>query len=522
MRNFLTPGAYVMLAPIGAEVTLQYNVEGNLEKVFAGYRPELSDITSEVMSIFLNEHVVPAKIAVTGGTSWVTGILYTNTLPNTSGEVSEVVADYVWEVFQTNSKLTNFFAALIENTSVPFHNPRTIRQTLQTSGFNLLPNIIVPAHVTDEIVESWPHLNNWTFAPNVVYQYFVFNNNELSIHYDKLKIFNVVDVHVETRLEGEVMCKFINECSEAYWMNYADAVAANIQPDTIILLGESCTPISYIHADGADIFPWNTTRTCSFCGKLYTVPASGVTKCNDIHCSSMLLPKINLFLTQMNIPNPFSIEQWAAKLKKKELLCIPDIFLLPEFESVEVKVTLRQLLRALIPIKLLPNDEVIALFVNKCLHNADTVMYYAEHTDRIQVDLGLQHKDILKLICWLSDAGNVSDLRTCLNISQIVISGVEKQFDGAPIFRNKTIMVTGDFIHGDFSTVAAILRSYSAEVVSTWNNHVDCVLVGGLKTNIDGNAINLARANNKSVQDELAFFAAYEIDDDLYQSANLV
>ena len=109
-----------------------------------------------------------------------------------------------------------------------------------------------------------------------------------------------------------------------------------------------------------------------------------------------------------------------------------------------------------------------------------------------------------------------------MNISQIVISGVEKQFDGAPIFRNKTIMVTGDFIHGDFSTVAAILRSYSAEVVSTWNNHVDCVLVGGLKTNIDGNAINLARANNKSVQDELAFFAAYEIDDDLYQSANLV
>ena len=521
MRNFLTPGAYVTLAPIGAEVTLQYNVDGNLEKVFAGYRPDCCDVTENAINTMLENHLVPAKIGVVGGTSWITGVLYTNSLPTEhsgpiNGQMDNVVANHVWEMFFKKPKEVNFFAAIIENTTVPFHNPRLIYQTLHTAGFHMLPNVLVPAAVTDEIVEAWPQIATWSFSTRVVYQYFVYINNDLSIHYEPLRVFNIVDSIVKVTPQGEVICEFVDEDGYKFWLNYADAAAKNINKGATVILNQLNEPIFCDVSSVHDA--WSSTLICKYCGKVIPVPASGVTKCNDIHCSSLLLPKIKLFLTQLNIPDPFTAEQWEKLLISKKVICITDIFLLKEFSKCKIETTPAKLLRALVPIQLLPNAEVISLYVNKCLGSTEAILYYADHTDRIASDLDLYHRDLPRLICWMSDAGNISDLQTCLSLSQIQLTGTDKQFEGAPIFRNKTILVTGDFIHGDFATVAAILRSYSAEVVTTWNNKVDCVLVGGKQTNIDGNAINLARANNKSVQNELDFFAAYEIDQDLAEN----
>ena len=99
---------------------------------------------------------------------------------------------------------------------------------------------------------------------------------------------------------------------------------------------------------------------------------------------------------------------------------------------------------------------------------------------------------------------------------EIISTGLK--FEGAPIFRNKIIMVTGDFAHGSKEDVANILRSYSATVTFHYDDTVQCVLVGDSKSNIDGQAIRQARWDHVPVMDEADFFAQYEIDDDLIKN----
>ena len=114
----------------------------------------------------------------------------------------------------------------------------------------------------------------------------------------------------------------------------------------------------------------------------------------------------------------------------------------------------------------------------------------------------------------------MSDIITLLNSPNINLVESEKKFDGAPIFRNKTICLTGTFIRGSMSEIAAILHSYSANVVFQFTNIVDCVLVGGTNENIDGKIVRDAKALNKAVMAEDDFFKRYEIDSDI--SSNLV
>ena len=61
-----------------------------------------------------------------------------------------------------------------------------------------------------------------------------------------------------------------------------------------------------------------------------------------------------------------------------------------------------------------------------------------------------------------------------------------------------------------------ILQSYSAKVTTVMSNNVDCVLIGGTHENIDGAGVAAARAMRKPVMEEIDFFGAYGIDEDLH------
>ena len=88
-------------------------------------------------------------------------------------------------------------------------------------------------------------------------------------------------------------------------------------------------------------------------------------------------------------------------------------------------------------------------------------------------------------------------------------------FDGAPIFRNKTIFITGTFKHGSLADIKSILESYSATVVTDFDSYIQCVLVGDIKEDIEGQAIIAARELHLPIFSESEFFARYEIDEDL-------
>ena len=74
------------------------------------------------------------------------------------------------------------------------------------------------------------------------------------------------------------------------------------------------------------------------------------------------------------------------------------------------------------------------------------------------------------------------------------------------------------FSHGSTSDIAAILRSYSAEVTTQFSENIHCIVVGDALENIDGVALRNARSLGIAIYNESQFFAAYEIDKDLAEN----
>jgi NAD-dependent DNA ligase len=118
---------------------------------------------------------------------------------------------------------------------------------------------------------------------------------------------------------------------------------------------------------------------------------------------------------------------------------------------------------------------------------------------------------------WLMGEQNLLELKTIIESDQVEIITHDKilTFDGAPIFRNKSIYITGTFRHGVHAEIQTILESYSATVVNSFDEYVQCVLVGDIKDGIDGQAILAAKELHLPIFNESEFFAKYDIDSDL-------
>ena len=115
VENYFKGGDYVTLIPVGLPITLQYNISGNLEKVFIGYDSNRKDVSDTFMMSLLSRDYVPGKISITKGTTWVYGILYTNDIPTTiSGDLPECLMAAYETKYLHNPEQFRFFAGNIE------------------------------------------------------------------------------------------------------------------------------------------------------------------------------------------------------------------------------------------------------------------------------------------------------------------------------------------------------------------------------------------------------------------------
>ena len=89
----------------------------------------------------------------------------------------------------------------------------------------------------------------------------------------------------------------------------------------------------------------------------------------------------------------------------------------------------------------------------------------------------------------------------------------------SPILRNKTICVTGKFIHGTLEDIISIIQSYSGKVVTSFDNSVSFVVVGHFE-NEDPNIIELAIGYHIPVYGEDDFFRYYGIDADMVDTSS--
>lgn len=512
MRNLLKPGNFVMLVPVGLHLTLQYSASGNLERIYTGYGMDRVDHTDDMFNLLIKHKVVPQKIQVMGGTSWVCGVLYTGTQFAVSGLLPEVVESDLIDMFISSPNRFNFFAGTFESTAVAFRGSTAIRQCLTSAKFKLLPGWLVPYNVSNLTLDDWINSPQYTFMP-VVTDYIIFQKEAVNIVSANVTQSLVKSMVKRVDYNGYVKVDVeFEDSTPSLSIDYSAVVHQNIHIGSILALDSERHIIQCRNT--ANVKCYDPVLTCPYCGRRYDVPRTGSVICPDIHCTSRLLPNIVQFTTTLKLPQypDEHIRQW---LKDKSVTCIPDILLLDAYKNIKIDITIADLLRSVIPTALITKDDIFITFALGCSNNIHTFKYYVEHADMIASDLHIKHIDLNKLLVWLSDGCNVSDIITLLEMPQLNFISVKKKFEGAPIFRNKTICVTGKFIHGNTNEVASILQSYSAIVTTNFSNVVDCVIVGGTREEVDGKIVRAAKSLNKPVMSEDDFFMQYDIDADL-------
>lgn len=507
MNKNLKPGDFVTLVPLGLPMTLQYNISGNLEKVFVGNTSNRRDITASCMTKLLDSGKVPGRISLQKGTSWVIGVLYTNATIKKFGVLPSAIESDLESAFLDNPNAFNFFAYNIECTSLRFSGHVHIRQYLRISKFNVLPGWFVPAAITDSMVTQWMSDPTFTFNP-IVTDMVIFRGEAIEV--SSMGISQCIVKSKKQYVDDNGYVKIevlLSDNDSKMYLHYTEAAKYGVTAGTVLYLDQHH---QIFYSKFGDLSEYKSHLICPFCGKYYDVPTDGTVQCQNKHCGSKLIPEIIHFMTVLNLPMPST--SIRDIVYGDRLNSISDFLLVEKVSGIEITASLSSIIRSLVPVSVLPNARPIHDFVVACASNPETVKYYANNPGLITSDLNLHGPEVDKLILWFEDGFNVSELITIMESENVTIVESEKRFDGAPIFRNKLIYITGSFIHKD---IAEILTSYAAKVTSVFTNSVDCVLIGGTNENIDGKSINAAKNIGIPISNEVAFFAAYGIDADL-------
>lgn len=512
--NDLKLGDFVMPLPLGLQLTLQYNVDGSIEKVFIGYK-DRTDVTKDIVGVLIAKKTVPAKIHISGCTTWVTGVLYTSETIEKTAMLPNEVQDDMLKLYVTEPTRFNFFAATIETSNGSIMGSIAVRRALAMQQFNILPGWDLVSQFNDKLLSIWVSEQKFTFKPVVTD--LVALGRDSGVKYVHIGASQLLVENVRNFVDANGFLRTaigVDNTTTTLTVNYSDRAFYHIEKGSVV----------YINLKGEVLF--GSTQhlaekpapiKCNKCGKLIDIPTHGTARCSNPHCISKLAPRVVAFVSALGLPQ-CSLEEAKTWADEQAITCIPDIFLLDRYKDVQLNVPVAKILRAMIPYDMIARDDVLLLFTTACMENPKTIEYYMLNPEQIATDLRIQHMDLPELQSWFSDDANVSDMVNILTLPQFTITEVNKKFNGAPIFRNKIIFITGTFLHGSLGYISSILQSYSAKVTTIMSNNVDLVLVGGTHENIDGASVSAARAMHKPIAEELDFFAAYDIDTDIQQA----
>lgn len=509
VRNLLRAGDYIELVPVGIPITLVYN--HHLDRVKLGFSDTSEDITDTVLSTFRNNSTVPAKIPVIQGTTWVKGVLYTSGLEHTEGSIPECIQKELLLKYIENPKSFNFFAGHVESLGTVFKGALAIRQWLQTSKFNILPGFIVPSNTTKKSFYDTVSAINFPFRFPLVSHYIIYHKDTCQIHSTGIKQYVCKSVSKYIDENGYLKSKI--KCQNAILdKHYTDIVRHNIKKDSLIVVDMYGDIIFTEHLTSESLV--SKSVTCPACNKTYRVPSEGECSCDDIQCISHAYKKIKQFTTIQNLPC-LTFDDFQSYVKNGDVISFTDLFGVEPLQGLEIKTTINKFLRAIIPDEVVHSSEIISQLCNKCNNSWKVLSYYMSNPERIITEFFMVTPDARRLVDYFVDPGNVSDIITLVESGQIIFIETERRFDGPPIFRNKTILLTGKFKHGAYSEVASILQSYGAKVIYDFSESASCLIIGDIKENVNGQIVRNCRNLHIPVFDENQFFNEYEIDKDL-------
>lgn len=518
-KTFCKPGSLIYIVPTGLLVTLRYDAHGQLNGIFQGYHNHGEDLGDEISEEFrrtvLSNGMLPGSIKVKGTTTLIWGVFYSDEFHAEIGDVPYCEYDRIINDIISGHIKYRFYIGNVDSGAAAITNPTTLNTWGKMAGFDLLPTWLVPADATDKVLKDFITGNvRYPFKYPLISGYIVYEGVAAPYYYPlSLQTVTVTDTVQYVNHSGYVKYRVHYGKDECFTMNYPDAAFFNIKKGSQLIL------------DGSTVI-WSNTKSsnhsdrlpkrivCKSCGKILDVPDQGYMTCSDPYCTSLLYPKIERFCKVLDL-EVLSKEQFDKYVSDSEIQIFPDLLLLPEYKDIKIQKNLWEVIFACLPMDIGVDKQWLIKFCNRCNNDYKAVKFYFDNPIQIYTELDMNVSR--RLANWLSIPRNVVELGTIIASSQIEIPVREKvmTFDGAPIFRNKTIYITGTFKHGSLSDVRAILESYSATVVTDFDQYIQWILVGDIKDGIDGSAILAARELKLPIFNESEFFARYEIDEDL-------
>lgn len=516
VRNLLKAGQFVELVPVGLPVTLQFDAKGVIEHIYWGHDDSRMNITAKVLPTYVQERVGPIKIPLQGGTTWVQGVLYSGTLFPANGKLPEATREQAIADFVANPATYSFHAGAAQSTVTRFVGAAATRQWLSGAKFRVLPGFLVPPNMTRDLFQTLMQSAKFDFKSYMVQSYIVFDAKNVMYYNTGLRQVYAGTVNIHNISTGAVVATVtLKGIPEKLTVGYKDVVLHNIHPNTLMVLNSRN---KIVHSEPTDTKN-RTKRTnelvCAVCGRPYTVARfEADVMCPDEHCLSRAYPRVLQMIQTLNLPE-ISYEVYIEAVKSKKVLSVLDVFDLDMYKELPVESTVARALRAIVPYAACPSTDLIDIFCNNAGNRISNIRYYLQHPAVIVKDLKIAHLGLPRFVEWLEDPVNAAEAEAIFDIKNLVITGVDRMFNGAPILRNKTIMLTGKFTHGTCAEVARILASYSAKVVYGLHGHIDCVVVGDIPEDVNSSDVRSAKANQVPVMSEKQFFEQFKIDEDL-------
>ena len=518
VRNLLQAGEYVTLVPNGIPIKLEYGSNGTLEKVHVGY-DESYEISKEVIPVIMKSKCIPLTVTIHKGQTFVYGVFkpLSNKKYIEEGWIPDCNIDNMLEDFKADPDQFKFFAGEVSSTAAVFKGAVPIRQWLTTSGFQLLSGYLVPANLTEDSFKSMIRRDYADYP--IVTHYIIYHRDGTTSH-TKLSVYQCIigDVKDYTTEYGYIQREFYTKDKYIkYVVPYSEAYIRDLHVGKRVFMMNNI-----IHTDDvSDGFNHvDSSYVCKWCGRKLHVPndARKAMMCSDSQCNSVLYPRVSQLLKGLYLPVISFARYKEITDSIGSIFSVLDILDVDEYKEFKFSGSLYQVVRAIIPKTILPGDQHVMKLCRECNDTVATFIYYIQNPDKMKVDLSLDDHVYKKLLNWLEDPCNVSDIVSLLCHERITIEHQEKRFDGPPIFRGKNIAITGKFFHGSSEDVESIFLSYAANIVNVVDSTLDCLIVGDLQEDVDGNKVMKAKKLGVPIFSEYKFFNKYDIDKDLSEN----
>lgn len=514
VRNFLSNGEYVSIVPVGILLTVQYDANGRIEKLIHGSTEGDEDVTKEFLKTVQTSAVIPRTIIVKGGRTWVHGVLYTKVYSylKSEGILPDSIYADLKKDFLKNPDNFVFAAHSAKSLATVLRGSLATRQWLVATGFNILPGMPLSKEVLKEEnfsnrLEKFLGDSEYFDFP-LIAGYCVYTNGMPTYHPSVFRIEIVKKIEQTTDYHGNMLLRI----NDSRVIDYNEGVNLyDIQKGSALLI-DSYGTVIYSYRNGLPTVQMKRELIkCPTCGNMFYATVGSPTKCTDLHCTSRLFIPANNMLTAYNLPN-ITYPAYQETVKNSEgRFSIVDILSRPEYDY-QITMNIPTLLYGIIPRDVVADINSLVLLCNRCHNNVDNIMYQLSNPGALAKNSDIP--EINRLVAWVRDERNVEDLERLFSNHNINIENAFKQFNGAPIFRNLRICITGDFTHGTSEDIKSIFASYSGKIVDKVED-ANVVVVGGTQTNINGKIMKYAQNKGITIFDEYSFFAKYDIDSDL-------